>query len=89
MGLEVLDSGPCCWKLEENGEVVAIICAHVDDFLFAGDETSPAWKACRERIKKEFKWGEWESGEFSQCGVDVMQAADMSIEIKQQDYLYQ
>eukprot|EP00969_Alexandrium_andersonii_P118041 5220501-Alexandrium_andersonii.AAC.1 len=62
MGLKVLRADPCCWKLEENGEVVALICAHVGDFLFAGSPTSTAWLACREQIQKEFQWGEWETG---------------------------
>ena len=54
MGLKVLDSDPCCWKLEESGEVVGLICAHVDEFRFTGSPTSAAWLACRERIKKVF-----------------------------------
>ena len=43
----------------------------MDDFLFGGDDKDPKWKAILDKIKQRFRWGDWESDVFVQCGVKV------------------
>ena len=44
--------------------VVAIVCAHVDDFMFAGREWDPRWKHARKLLQEAFSRADWESGSF-------------------------
>ena len=47
------------------------ISGHVDDFLFMGPENDLEWNKILAAIKSKFKWGDWEQGVFTQCGVKV------------------
>ncbi|OLQ08926.1 Copia protein [Symbiodinium microadriaticum] len=66
-------SDPCLRMWRPNGEIRGAISGHVDDFLFSGAEEDREWQAQLQRIKDRFKWGDWESGNFTQCGVQVVQ----------------
>ena len=66
-------SDPCLWTWRPQGVLRGAVSGHVDDFLFSGSETDSGWQAQLQRIKDRFKWGDWESGSFTQCGVQVVQ----------------
>ena len=80
-------SDPCCWILKEGSEIVGIISAHVDDFLFSGNENSRLWMSALQSIQKEYKWGDWESDRFVQCGVTIEQHADFTFSLSQEKYV--
>ena len=44
-----------------------------DDFLIAGDNLSPEWRAAMDKFKKAFRWSPWESTPFLRCGVTINQ----------------
>lgn len=55
LGLVQLETEPCCWKCvvaEEDGatRTVGLVVAHVDDFLFGGDQTSHVWTTALQGI---------------------------------------
>ena len=52
--------------------VIGMALSHVDDFLFAGREGDPAWRAARQDIMDSFRWTEREKGSFTQCGVNII-----------------
>ena len=72
-GFTRLWSDSCCWVLRVQGELRGVISGHVDDFLFGGKEGDELWESKLTAIKNKFKWGDWESGRFTQCGVVVEQ----------------
>ena len=77
MGFERQHSDPCCWGLfDENRQALGWIYGHVDDFLFGGNEKDQRWNEAIQGIWERFKWTEWESGQFTQCGVDIRQDED-------------
>ena len=78
IGLRRIWSDPCCWVFAPEGKTVGITSAHVDDFLFSGDEKDQRWYSILEAIRRQFKWGDWESQKFVQCGVLVEQHHDFS-----------
>ena len=47
--------------------------AHVDDFMVAVHEESPISQKHFTDLKALYEWGEWESGSFTQCGVQNVQ----------------
>ena len=57
------------WK-KDNGEVRGMVCIHVDDFLFGGDES---FEGVIIRLKGLLKVGEVQCGKFSYVGVGVQQ----------------
>ena len=69
IGLKKCWSDPCCWIYQDKKGVQGIISAHVDDFLFSGSSNHEGWQSILKAIKTEFKWGDWESEKFVQCGV--------------------
>ncbi|CAE7233778.1 RE1 [Symbiodinium sp. KB8] len=71
IGFERLWSDSCCWVLRENGALRGMVSGHVDDFLFAGKTGDTLWESKLQAIREQFKWGDWESGKFTQCGVLV------------------
>eukprot|EP00435_Cladocopium_sp_Y103_P035426 s3103_g9.t1 len=87
LGLRRIWSDPCCWVLERSGTVRGIISGHVDDFLFSGSSSDPIWMEVREAIRKEFKWSDWESGKYTQCGVLVEEHADGTYSLSQESYI--
>ena len=62
---------PCVWYWRVDGKLRGAICGHVDDFLFMGSSTDKEWNAILEAIQKKFKWGDWETDVFTQCGVRI------------------
>ena len=73
------------WK--KKGVLKGIVAGHVDDFLFSGNPEDPEWLALEKRIQARFKWGEWESESFTQCGVKIEKQGDGSYQLSQQQYL--
>ena len=69
-----------------NGVLRGAISGHVDDFLFCGKQGDPLWEAKLQAIRDHFKWGDWEEGRFTQCGVVVEQKPD-GFELSQPSYL--
>lgn len=87
LGLQRIWSDPCCWVFAPEGTTLGIISAHVDDFLFSGDEKEGRWLQILESIKQKFKWGDWEHQRFVQCGVLLEQHADFSFSLSQEKYV--
>ena len=71
LGFERSWSDPCAWYLRKEGVLKGAISGHVDDFLFMGPEDDAEWKKLIDAIKNKFKWGDWEQGVFTQCGVRI------------------
>ena len=70
-----------------NGDLKGLISAHVDDFLFSGDEKDTSWQQVLQAIQKEYKWSDWEQDKFVQCGVLVEQHEDFSFSLSQEKYV--
>ena len=86
LGFTRLWSDPCCWVLREHGVLKGIISGHVDDFLFAGEKGDRLWESKVAAIKQKYKWGDWDSGKFTQCGV-VIEQSSQGFELSQPTYL--
>ena len=86
LGFTKLWSDPCCWVLRIQGELRGAISGHVDDFLFCGKQGDATWEAKLQAIRDHFKWGDWEEGRFTQCGVVVEQKPE-GFELSQPSYL--
>ena len=71
LGMERTWSDACCWTWRVKGELRGVISGHVDDFLFSGSEDDEGWKNILRQVKERFRWGDWESGSFVQCGVQI------------------
>ena len=80
-------SDPCCWLYKPGGTLKGMIAGHVDDFLVAGDSTDKDWKAIEEALKQKYKWGEWETDRFTQCGVLIESRPDGSFALSQPHYM--
>ena len=86
LGFTKLWSDPCCWVLRTGEELRGAISGHVDDFLFSGPEGDELWESKLRAIKEKFKWGDWEAGKFTQCGVVIEQTKE-GFELSQPSYL--
>ncbi|OLP92891.1 Sodium channel protein type 11 subunit alpha [Symbiodinium microadriaticum] len=86
LGLERAWSDPCLWLWRPQGVLRGLVSGHVDDFLFGGSEEDSLWQEILNKIKQKFKWGDWEHGEFTQCGVQVRQM-DQGFELSQTQYV--
>ena len=76
---------PCCWVYKDDqGRVLSVIHAHVGDFMFGGSPDCPIHQRLMEQIRHKYKWGTWEEGSFLQCGIQVTQREDYSIELDQE-----
>ena len=87
LGMTRTWSDPCCWVFAPEGTVRGIISAHVDDFVFSGSENDPQWNEILKKIRTEFRWSDWETGSFVQCGVYIEQHADYTISLSQEKYV--
>lgn len=87
LGLRRCWSDPCCWTLVVNGKLHGLISGHVDDFLFSGSDSDQHWTRVVDAIKKEFRWGDWESDKFTQCGVLVERHSNGSYSLSQEKYV--
>ena len=80
-------SDPCCWGFfKEDRTPIGWVCGHVDDFLFGGRAQDAAWEAIKKKIRERFKWGQWESKRFCQCGV-LIEQDESGFLLSQPDYL--
>eukprot|EP00435_Cladocopium_sp_Y103_P041871 s1760_g11.t1 len=86
LGLKKCWTDPCCWTLIHEGQLRGIITGHVDDFLFSGRDDDPVWQTLLKKIQEQYKWSEWESGKFVQCGVLVQQHDDGTYTLSQEKY---
>ena len=86
LGFERMWADSCCWVLRQEGVLRGVISGHVDDFLFAGKSGDRVWESKLEAIKTQYKWGDWEEGKFTQCGVVVEQTPE-GFELSQPHYL--
>ena len=86
-GLVKTWADPCCWMWKPNGVLKGIIAGHVDDFLFCGDPQDKEWLALEKRIQERFKWSDWETDSFVQCGVKIEVQKDGSYHLSQPQYL--
>ena len=85
LGGERQFSDPCCWGFfRKDRTPIGWVCGHVDDFLFGGSGSE--WDEIREKIKSRFKWGQWESGRFLQCGV-LIEQDEKGFLLSQPEYL--
>ena len=83
-----LQTEPCCWIwVDQEGEVRSAIHAHVDDFLFAGQKECPVHDTLMNNVRKAFTWGTWEFEQFTQCGIEVRQREDFTIELQQSHFI--
>ena len=86
LGFQRTWADSCCWVLRKGGVLKGVISGHVDDFLFAGKSGDQFWEGKLEAIKQKFKWGAWDIGSFTQCGVLVEQGLT-GIDLSQPSYL--
>ena len=87
LGAERQLSDPCCWGFfTPERKPIGWVCGHVDDFMFGGDPKDSTWCQSKEKIQARFKWGQWESGKFLQCGVLIEQDGP-SFWLSQPEYL--
>ena len=90
-GYEQLRTEPCCWKLMDRSDsscpvLIGLACAHVDDFLFAGDSTHPQYQSAVSHLYGAYQWSPWEVDTYMHCGVQVNQSADGSVFLNHADY---
>ena len=55
--------------------------------MFCGLSNNQQWLEAKAQIQKRFAWGEWETGDFIQCGVRVQAQEDGSFHLDQAKYL--
>ena len=69
-----LTTEPCFWVMTSvSGRIEGLAVAYVDDFMVAIHEESPVGQRHFSEVKALYEWGEWESGSFTQCGVQIVQ----------------
>ena len=86
LGFQRIWSDACVWTWRKDGILRGVISGHVDDFLFGGSSTDREWQTIIQQIQQRFKWGDWDSGKFTQCGVQVEQTEDGFL-LSQKTYL--
>ena len=87
LGGERQFSDPCCWGFfDKDRNPIGWVCGHVDDFLFGGKQGEAQWEHIKAQIKARFKWGQWESQKFLQCGV-LIEQTDSGFALSQPEYL--
>ena len=69
-----LTTEPCFWVMTSvTGRIEGLAVAYVDDLMVAIHEESPDGQRHFSDVKALYEWGEWESGSFTQCGVQIVQ----------------
>ena len=87
LGLRRCWSDPCCWTYVHQGHLQGLISGHVDDFVFSGNEEHDGWNLITKKIQQQYKWSDWEQGNFVQCGVKVETLANGSYALSQEQYV--
>ena len=65
---------PCFWVMTSaKGQIEGLAVAYVGDFVVAVHEVSPISQKHFTDVKALYECGEWESGSFTQCGVQIVQ----------------
>ena len=73
--------------LKYDGEELVGICGvYVDDFIIAGKHNSRKWQIEKDKLKKLYKWGQWETDTVTLCGVRYVQKNDYSVKMDQQEF---
>ncbi len=86
-GWRVNCTEPSSWSLfNKQGRLIGICCAHVDDFLMAGDRKSQEFLDAVHHVKGLYDCSEWESRDFTQTGTHVVQHADWTFALDQSHY---
>ena len=68
-----LTTEPCFWVMTSvTGRIKGLAVAYVFDFMVAIHEESPVGQRHFSDVKALYEWGEWESGSFTQCGVQIV-----------------
>ena len=60
--------------------------AHVDDFLFCGEEGDPQWQRALSYVFEKYRWSDWEADSYSHCGIQVTQKSDGSTILSHSEY---
>ena len=69
-----LTTEPCFWVMTSvSCRIEGLAVAYVDDFMVAIHEESPVGQRHFSEVKALYEWAEWESGSFTQCGVQIVQ----------------
>ena len=69
-----LTTEPCFWVMTSvSGQIEGLDVAYVDDFMVAIHEESPVGQRHFSDVQALYEWGEWKSGSFTQCGVQMVQ----------------
>ena len=55
------------------GRIEGLAVAYVDDFMVAIHEECPVSQRHFSDVKALYEWREWESGSFTQCGIQIVQ----------------
>ena len=79
-------TGPVCFLKYDGDELVGVCGVYVDDFIIAGKHNSKKWQNEREKLRKLYKWGKWETDSFTLCGVRYVQKKDYSVKMDQQEF---
>ena len=70
-GFEVLQTDSCAWRLvDRSGSkpvVIGLACAHVDDFLFAGESSHPTYQRAVQHVYDAYQWSNWEADTYMHC----------------------
>lgn len=81
-GFQALQTEPCAWivvdKTGEKPVVCGMATAHVDDFLFAGDDGNALWRKAVSTLYEAYQWSNWQCDDYTHCGVHVVQRPDHS-----------
>lgn len=90
-GFEPLKTEPCCWRLMDRSDpeeprLIALACAHVDDFLFAGESGHVKYQQAVSHLYDAYQWSPWEVDCFMHCGVQVVQSGDGNIVLNHSEY---
>ena len=55
--------------------------------MFVGSPSDDVWMSAKKSIQGRLRWGEFEEGKFTQCGVQVEQHSDNSFSLLQEKYM--
>ena len=69
-----LTTESCFWvKTSLEGQIDSLAVSYVDEFMIAVHEKSSICQKHVTDLRALHEWGEWESGSFTRCGVQIVQ----------------